>query len=82
MKEKIIALIKKYRAASEKLWTPTEGYKSWTDRGISLTYDKCATDLEELLRHLSTNPPKLKFKEGSTPEDWVLKEREERRSRH
>lgn len=52
MKDKLIELIKKYRSESKKLWTPTGGYKNWTDRATSLTHDKCADDLEKLVREL------------------------------
>jgi len=53
MKDKLIELIKKYRAASEKRWSATHGYKNEFAHGQSNAYDRCADDLEELVRHLS-----------------------------
>lgn len=57
MKDKLIELIKKYRAESGKLWTPTGGYANWTNRATSLTYDKCADDLEKLVQELEKGIP-------------------------
>ncbi len=54
MKEKIISLIKKYRAASEKRWIPVHGYKTEFAHGQSNAYDRCADDLEKLFRHLTS----------------------------
>ena len=61
MKEKLINLIKKYRAASEKRWHPVHGYKNQFEHGQSNAYDRLADDLEGLVRHLSeasTRPEK------------------------
>jgi len=49
MKDKIIELIKKYRAESERLWNPTTGYPNNYYRVWSIAYEKCANDLEKLL---------------------------------
>ncbi len=50
MKAKIIELIKKYRAESERLWTPGKGYPSDYCRVRSIAFEQCADDLEELLK--------------------------------
>lgn len=49
MRDQIVGLIKKYRAASEKCWTPDGGYRSHHHAGQSYAYSKCADDLEKLL---------------------------------
>ena len=56
MKDKIITLIKKYRAESERFWTPTAGYPSDYARAHSVAYDHVADDLEELLKESEEKP--------------------------
>ena len=53
MKNKIIALIKSYRAASDKLWNPETGYPTEFCRARAIVYERCADDLEELLKEKS-----------------------------
>lgn len=50
MKSKIIDLIKKFRAESERQWSPHNGYPSEYAQAHSVAYDRCADDLEELLK--------------------------------
>jgi len=50
MKDKIIELIKKYRAESERNWNPTTGYPGGYARGYSVAYGRVADDLEKLLK--------------------------------
>jgi len=50
MKDKIIELIKKYQAESERNWTPATGYVDGYARGYSIAFGRCADDLEELLK--------------------------------
>ncbi|MBU0977087.1 MAG: hypothetical protein KKD18_01595 [Nanoarchaeota archaeon] len=50
MRDKIIKLIKKYRAESERLWNPVNGYPTVYAHGRSIAYGDCADDLEELLK--------------------------------
>jgi len=57
MKDKIIALITKYRAESERLWNPETGYSSGYARGHSVAYDHVADDLEKLLKYSEENKP-------------------------
>ena len=59
MKEKLINLIKKYRAESEWRWNPERGYINDYIRGAVTIYDKCADDLEGLVRHLSEASTRL-----------------------
>lgn len=49
MRDQIIELIKKYRAASECRWTPVHGYKTPFAHGQSNAFDRCVDDLEKLL---------------------------------
>ena len=49
--DKIICLIKKYRAESERNWTPAIGYVDGYARGYSIAFGRCADDLEELLNN-------------------------------
>jgi len=53
MKEKIIALIKKYRAESERLWNPNTGYPDDYCRVQALIFDRCADDLETVVNFYS-----------------------------
>jgi len=48
--KQLIELIKKYRAESERGWTPEGGYKTKYLQGHSHAYDKCADDLEKLVQ--------------------------------
>jgi len=50
--DKIIHLIKKYRAESETYWSAGEGYRNEFTRGLSVAYGRCATTLEELLKSM------------------------------
>ena len=52
-REKLIKVIKEWRAESEKLWSPSEGYESDFDHGRGFTYDKCADQLEKLVSEKS-----------------------------
>ena len=51
-KDKIIQLIKKYQAESERNWNPTTGYPGGYARGYSVAYGRCAYDLDKLLKSL------------------------------
>jgi len=57
MRDKIICLIKKFRAESERMWGPETGYDSGYFRGYSVAYDRCADDLEELLKSMKGGRP-------------------------
>ena len=50
MKDKIIELIKKYQAESEKRWQPIVGFPNEYSHGYSVACFRCANDLEELLK--------------------------------
>lgn len=50
MKDKIIDLIKKFRAESEKHWSPETGYKDGYARGWSVAKGYDADALEKLLK--------------------------------
>lgn len=50
MKDKIISLIKEFRAESERNWTPAVGYKDGYARGYSVAYDHATDELEKLLK--------------------------------
>lgn len=43
-------LIQQYRAESERRWIPDKGYQNRFVHGESLVYQRCADDLEKLLR--------------------------------
>jgi len=49
MKDKIIELIKQYRALSESLWSVKGGYTSDYAHGQASMADDVADDLEELI---------------------------------
>ena len=52
MKDKIIELIKKYQAESEKRWEPIVGYPNEYSHGYSVACFNCANDLEKLLKSM------------------------------
>jgi len=57
--DKIIHLIKKYRAESETYWASWDGgYRNEFTYGLSVAYGRVADDLEELLESLKGEEPK------------------------
>ena len=60
MRDKIIELIKKYRAESEKHWTPEVQYSTRSNKQLSSAYDHFTDDLEKLLQSEKKMSEKLK----------------------
>ncbi len=52
MKDKIIEVIKEFRAVPERHWDQQDGYKTKYLHGISTAYTQCADRLEELLQEM------------------------------
>jgi hypothetical protein len=70
MKDKLLNLIKTYRAEAERQWTMNTANSC----GRAATWDKCADDLEELVRHLSPKPTEAKGDVGGEEKSMTRNE--------
>ena len=56
MKDKIIELIKIYRAENESYWNQVTGYMDGFSKGYSIAYVHVTDDLEKLLKSMKGGP--------------------------